>query len=186
VGGLPQIRKQYCCPLFTSLRKGLVLSPVLFIMYTTPLSTIISSLPLTITFMLIADDTQLFLPFYPSNLGSSITHLQNALQVTSCWMSANLLTHNASKTEFLLTGFKQQLAKINSYSLDTVHCACNLGFIFDEHLTFSDQISALSKSCYSHIHQVRCIRPYLDLKTASTIATFIIILSNSFYYDPPE
>ena len=26
-------------------------------------------------------------------------------------------------------------------------------------------------SSYSHIHQLRCIRPYLDLKTASTIAT---------------
>ena len=26
----------------------------------------------------------------------------------------------------------------------TTHSACNLGFIFDEHLTFSDQISALS------------------------------------------
>jgi len=25
----------------------------------------------------------------------------------------------------------------------------NLGVIFDEHLTFSDQISSLSKSCYS-------------------------------------
>ena len=36
---------------------------------------------------------------------------------------------------------------------------------FDEHLTLSDQISALSKSCYSHIRQLRCIRPYLDLKT---------------------
>jgi len=40
------------------------------------------------------------------------------------------------------------MVKINSCSLDTVHSARNLGFIFDEHLTFSDQISALSKFCY--------------------------------------
>jgi len=89
-------------------------------------------------------------------------------------MSANLLTLNASKTAFILIGFKQQLAKINSCSLDTVPSARNLGFIFDDHLTFSDQISALSKSCCSHICQLRCIEPYLDLKTASTIATSII------------
>ena len=50
--------------------------------------------------------------------------------------------------------------------------ARNLGFIFDEHLTFSDQISALS--CYSHIRELRCIRPYLDFKTANTIATSIV------------
>ena len=109
--------------------------------------------------------------FYPSDLESSITHLQNALQQISSWMTANILTLNSSKTEFLLIRLKQQLAKISSCSLDTAYFARNLGFIFDEHISFSKQISALSKSCYSHIRQLRCIRLYLDLKTASTIAT---------------
>ena len=154
-------------------------------MYTTPLSTLISSLSLN--HQLYADDTQLFLSFYPSNLDSSITHLQNALQAIFSWMSANLLNLNTSKTEFLLIGLKQQLAKINSCSLDTVHSARNLGFIFDEHLTFSDQISALSKSCYYlYICQLLCIHPYLDLKTASTIVTSVIHSKldycNSLYY----
>ena len=93
---------------------------------------------------------------------STITHLQHALQHISFWMTANLLTLNSSKTKFLLIGLPQQLAKINSCSLATTHSARNLGFIFDEHLTFSDQISALSKSCYYHICELRCIRPYLD------------------------
>ena len=60
-------------------------------------------------------------------------------------MTANLLTLNSSKTEFLLIGLKQQLSKIHNSSPNS---ARNLGFIFDEHLTFSDQISALSKFCY--------------------------------------
>ena len=30
------------------------------------------------------------------------------------------------------------------------------------------------KSCYYHIRHLRCIRPYLDSKTASTIATSIV------------
>jgi len=47
-------------------------------------------------------------------------------------------------------------------------------FIFDENHTFSDQISSLSKSCYSHIRELRCIRPYLESKTASTIAASIV------------
>ena len=34
--------------------------------------------------------------------------------------------------------------------------------------------SSLSKSCYYNIRQLRCIRPYLDFKTASTIATSIV------------
>jgi len=49
---------------------------------------------------------------------------------------------NCSKTEFLLVGLEQQLAKIHNSSLNCTHSAHNLGFIFDERLTFSDQISA--------------------------------------------
>ena len=89
-------------------------------------------------------------------------------------MTANLLTLNSSKTDFFLIGHKQQLSKIQDCSVTTTHSARNLGFIFDEHLTFSDQITALSKSCNYHIRELRCIRPYLDFKTASTIATSIV------------
>ena len=104
---------------------------------------------------------------------------------------ANLLTLNSSKTQYLLIGLPQQLNKIiNTSSLIPTHSARNLGFIFDEHLTFSDQISALSKSCYYHIRELRCIRPYLDFRTASTIATSIVHSKldycNSLYYNLPQ
>ena len=93
-------------------------------------------------------------------------------------------------TEFLIIGLKQQLSKIDNSSLNTTHSARNLGFIFDENLTFSDQISSLSKSCYSHIRELRCIRPYLDSKTASTIAACIVHSKldycNSLYYNLPK
>ena len=89
-------------------------------------------------------------------------------------MTANLLTLNSSKTKFLLIGLEIQLAKIHNSSLDTSHSARNLGFIFDEHLTFADQITALSKACYYHIRQLRCIRPYLDSSTACHTATSIV------------
>jgi len=101
-----------------------------------------------------------------------------------------VLTLNSYKTEFLLIGLKQQLAKISFCSLDTAHSARNLGFSFDEHISFSDQMSALSKSCYSHIRQLRCIRPYIDYKTARTITISIVHSKldycNSLYYNVPN
>ena len=114
--------------------------PFLFIMYTTPLNSLISSLSLN--HHLYADDTQLF-SFHPPDVHSSIIHLHGALQQISSWMTSNLLTLNSSKTEFLFIGLKQQLAELQNISLNTTHSARNLGFISDENLTFSDQISSL-------------------------------------------
>ena len=45
-------------------------------------------------------------------------------------------------------------------------------------------------SCYSHIRELRCIRPYLYYKTASTIAASIVHSKldycNSLYYNLPK
>jgi len=108
-------------------------------------------------------------------------------------MSANLLTLNSSKTELLLISLNQQLLKINSSCLDICHSASDFGFIFDKHLSFTEEIDAvraLSKSCYAHIRQLRRIRPYVDFKTASTIATSIVHSKldycNSLYYNLPN
>jgi len=85
---------------------------------------------------------------------------------------------------------KKQLDKIHNSSLNTTHSARNLGFIFDEHLTFSDQISAISKACYYHIRQLHCICPYLESTTACTTATSIVHSKldycNSLYFNLPK
>ena len=73
--------------------------------------------PHSLNYHLYADDTQLFLSFLPAHLDSSIDHLHNALDRISSWMTANLLTLNSSKTEFLLIVLSKQLAKINNSTL---------------------------------------------------------------------
>ena len=131
-----------------------------------------------------------FFSFHPRNFYSSIAHLQTALKQISSWMSAIFLLLTHLRLNSLIIGLKQQLSKVDNASLNTTHSARNIGFIFDENLTFSDQISSLSKSCYSHIRELRCIRRYLDSKTASTIAAPIVHSKldycNSLYYNLPK
>ena len=96
-------------------------------------------------------------------------------------MTANLLTRNSSETEFLLIGLKNQLAKIHNSSLDTSHFARNLGFIFDENLTFSDQITSLCKAGYYLIRPVSGLNskrqlhaPLLPLPFTPNLITVIL------------
>ena len=61
------------------------------------------------------------------------------------WMVTDKLMINDDKTEFLLIGSRQQLAKINTagsitvgeYVIDPSLCVRNLGVWFDSHLSMS-------------------------------------------------
>ena len=87
-----------------------------------------------------------------------VLHYSNFNNVTNVW---DTLFTVADSDVLPLVRLKNQLAKYTNSLLDTSHSAQNLGFIFDEHLTFADQITALSKACYYYIRQLCCIRPYL-------------------------
>ena len=71
-----------------------------------------------------------------------------------------------------------------------VESARNLGVIFDSHLTFSQQLSSLTKSCYYHIRDLNRIRNCLDLESAKTVATSFIHSKldycNSLYLNLPS
>jgi hypothetical protein len=97
-------------------------------------------------------------------------------------MTSNFLSLNPSKTEFLLLGLPHQLAKLQNPKIslpgNVVLCpvtsARNLGVIFDSNLSFSEHISAISKSCFQHIRDLRRIRNTINLSTACTIASSLI------------
>ena len=97
-------------------------------------------------------------------------------------MSSNFLSLNPSKTEFLVIGLPKQLERLNHPTihlpkdviLSPVDSARNLGVIFDSNLSFSDHISAVSKSCVYHIRDLRRIRNTIDRIIACNIAASLV------------
>ena len=135
----------------------------------------------SLKYHLYADDTLLYISFTPTNSALSLETLTTTFTDILTWMNLNKLLLNPSKTEFLFIGTKQQRLKVSdltnlSLSNDIISVsssACNLGFIFESDMSFSDQINSVSKSCHFHIRDIRRIC-YLPLSTATALANSLV------------
>ena len=102
---------------------GSCLGPLLFKLYTSRLFDIIQThLPEVHCF---ADDTELYLSFSPSNAInqlSAIGAMESCVDDIRSWMFTDSLKLNDDKSEFLIIGTPQQLAKIDIGSIRVGNC----------------------------------------------------------------
>ena len=177
--------------------QGSVLGPLLYSMYTSPLSDIACKHELSFHFY--ADDTQLYVTFETSSLNDielSKCKLEACVREIDTWMLLNRLKLNKDKTELLVIS-SLHLARP---TLSHIHVcdervlasskASNIGVLFDESLSMAPQVTAICKSAFYHLRKISLIRKYLTVDAAQLLVQALVTSKldycNSLLYGSPK
>ena len=139
--------------------QGSFLAPLLFVLYVSKLFRIVEKhLPDAHAF---ADDSQLYVLFKPDSRCdqlAAVAALEHCIDDIKDWMLSDKLKVNDRKTEFLIIGTRQQLAKVSFNSLrigdnsiSSIDKVKNLGFWFDSKMTIVTNISKCSSAAFFNI-----------------------------------
>ena len=162
--------------------QGSVLGPLLFTLYTHPLSTVICQSGISYHFF--ADDSQLHNSSVPSDFPVLACCLKDCIEDVADWMADSKLKMNDDKTELMAIGTRSKLSQVipNLAPMSISGCDIpfsqsvrNLGFCLDETLSMDAHIKYLCHILFCQLRRIGKIRSFLSTDAANKLAVSLIL-----------
>ena len=138
--------------------QGSVLGPVLFILYTIPLSNLIERH--SISSQSFADDTELLDSCHPDHLDTTLQRMQNCISKVILWMDCNKLKLNDNKTESILIKSDMIMFSdsaptsiwVDNSNISFVTHARNLRITISSNTTMDKHVTNICRSAYAELN----------------------------------
>ena len=158
--------------------QGSALGPLLFTVFSNDLSLFSGDAAV----FQYADDTQLLVSGPQNELGELVSRMEFSLASLDGWFCANALKVNASKTQLIVFGSRQNLQKVPAFTVslrDTELEPCaqvgNLGVVFDGTLSWEAHVAELSRRCTGLLIGLSHIRHYLPDGVIKTLVMALVM-----------
>ena len=163
----------------TGVPQGSILSPPLFLLFTTPLSDVISRFG--VKFHQYIDDTQIYLAVNNDNCSKAVLNLDSCTDAVYEQLLHNSLALNPNKSKVAMFGTAQRVGALkNSVSVVTAGAPItlfnhvkSLSITFDSRPSFDKHVINICWVCYVHIQGLRqvCAAVSKDIANTITCAT---------------
>ena len=121
-----------------------------------------------------ADETQLYISFNADSRAeqsAALSAMQNCTADIRKWMLQDRLRLNDDKTEFIIIGKRQQLAKVNIDSMQVGESSITW---FDGQLKMDTQINSICKTALFHLYNIRRIRKFLNFECTKILVNAFV------------
>ena len=150
--------------------QGSVLGLILFVLYTHPISEVVSYQYHPLSHHSFSDGNQLYKSGNITQLPEIIHSTQSCISDIKAWMTNNQMQLNNDKTEVILIATKTvlnsdsvpQSINLEGSDIKFVNTVRSLGVCLDPTLSFQQQISSVCRVCYLELRRISAIRHYLS------------------------
>ena len=158
--------------------QGSALGPLLYTVFANDLSYFASDAHV----IQYADDTQILVSGSKEDIGALTGRMESALASLDVWFKANSLKVNASKTQLMVFGSRQNLRALHAIdvcfrgeNIRPEGSVRNLGVIFDPTLSWDDHVAHVVNKCIGMLIGLSHIRHHLPQAAVSTIVHGLVI-----------